>query len=433
MRDKKDLIGLNRSSLGNQLLALKDSVVKAPPAYNMDGLIAENKWTWLTKNLCSIWKARYVPYPFYSDHATNSGIFTIVKQPGEAVTVALISDWASDTPESQLIAQQCGTNDYSVHLGDTYYVGNDNEIAENFNTDQGGTWPYGTLGSFALMGNHEMYSSGQSFFTQLLPYMGAYQGDRDTPIQVQQAGFFCLENDYWRVIGLDTGYDSLCGFLGLSPNQNLDLTPEQKDWLTNTVQLNNDNRGIIILTHHQLFSAFEPEFPNPMNYISSIITPGRDVIWFFGHEHRFSVYGPNEMANGAKVFGRCIGHGGMPVELDKDGGIVAPNDPNNVANPVNRNLVIYDQRQREVIENNIPLGHNGYVILTLNDANLLISYFDDNGGTGDGRKILEESWTIDNFTGTLTGNSITDYTINGDQPANTQLSLFGNYLTDAIG
>jgi len=45
---------------------------------------------------------------------------------------------------------------------------------------------------------------------------------------------------------------------------------------------------------------------------------------------------------------------------------------------------------------------------------------------------LEENWTVDNTTGTLTGNSITDYTINGDQPADLQLSLFGNYLTDAI-
>ena len=432
MRDKKDLIGLSRSSLTNQMLALKDSIVKAPPAYNMDGLIAENKLAWLTKNLGSIWKARYVPYPVYADPATNNGIFRIQKQPGEPVTVALLSDWASDTAESQLIAQQTGVNDYSIHLGDTYYVGNDQEIAENFNTDQGGTWPYGTLGSFAMIGNHEMYSSGQSYFTQLLPYMGAYQNNSDTPAQVQQASFFCLENDYWRIIGLDTGYDSLTGFLGLTPNQNLDLTPEQKDWLTNTVQLNGDNRGIIILSHHQVFSAFEPEFPNPEAYISSLMAPGRDIIWFFGHEHWFSLYGANTMANGARVFGRCIGNSGMPVELYDDGGIVKPNNPNNVADPQNRNLVIYDQRQREVIDNNIPLGHNGYAILTLNDANLVISYFDDNGGTGSGRKILEENWTVDNTTGKLTGNSITDYTINGDQPANLQLSLFGNYLTDAI-
>jgi len=432
VRDKKDLVGLNRSSLGNQLLAVKDSIVKPPPAYNMDGLIAENKWAWLKRNLRNIWKSHYKPYPVYSDPANNNGIFTIPKQPGEPVTVALISDWASDTSESQLIAQQAGTNDYSVHLGDTYYVGNTQEIAENFNTDKGGTWPYGALGSFALIGNHEMYSSGQSYFTQLLPYMGAYKDNHDTPLQVQQASFFCLENEHWRIIGLDTGYDSLSGFFGLAPNQNLDLTPEQKDWLTNIVQLNNDKRGIILLSHHQVFSAFEAEFPNPMAYISSLISPGRDILWFFGHEHRFSVYGSNKMDNGAKVFGRCIGHGGMPVELDADGGILKPNDANNISNPTNRNLVIYDQRQREVIGNNIRLGHNGYVILTLNDANLVVSYFDDNGGTGDGRKILEENWTIDNTTGTLTGNSITDYTINGDQPAELQLSLFGNYLTDAI-
>jgi hypothetical protein len=36
------------------------------------------------------------------------------------VSIAILSDWASDTPESQLIAKQAGTNDYSIHLEDTF-------------------------------------------------------------------------------------------------------------------------------------------------------------------------------------------------------------------------------------------------------------------------------------------------------------------------
>ena len=43
----------------------------------------------------------------------------------------------------------------------------------------------------------------------------------------------------------------------------------------------------------------------------------REVIWLWGHEHRLAVYGKFQSKNGIKAFGRCIGHGGMPVELGK--------------------------------------------------------------------------------------------------------------------
>ena len=430
LRNQSELVGLNRSSLSNQLSAIGDSVAKPAPLYNMDGLVEENKLTWFLKNVCSVCQAKYTPYPVYT--GDNTGIFKIEKPSSEPVTIALLSDWASYTAESQLVAKQTGINDYSIHLGDTYYVGNDKEIAENFNTDQGGTWPYGTLGSFAMIGNHEMYSSGKSYFTQLLPYMGAYVPDQEKPVQVQQASFFTLENEYWRIVGLDTGYNSLTGLLGLTPNTDLDLTAEQKTWLQNTVRLSDDNRGIIILSHHQCFSAFESEFPKPAAYIASLLPAGRDIIWLWGHEHYFSVYGPNKMSNGGNLFARCIGNSGMPVELyTTDGGVKRPrnNDP---ASGENRNLVLYDSRKRQVLNGNIPLGYNGYLIMTLQANNMTITYFDDNNLAETSRKILEEKWTIDNTTGALTGTSINDFTINGDQPAELQLSLFGGYLSDAI-
>jgi hypothetical protein len=398
----------------------------------MNGLIAENKWAWFIKQIHTLFKARYKPYPVYKDPEVNNGIFKIKKPTGAPVTIALLSDWASDTPESQLIARQVGINDYSIHLGDTYYVGNDQEIAENFNTGHGGTWPYGTLGSFAMLGNHEMYSSGQSYFTQLLPYMGAYQKNQKKPVQVQRAGFFCLENDHWRIIGLDTGYDSLAGLFGFFQNKNLDLTPEQKDWLQNTVNINGDNRGIIFLTHHQPWSAFQEEFPKPAAFLSSIIVAGRDFLWFWGHEHWLAIYGPNKLPNGSNVYGRCIGNSGMPVELKVGGKIVQPKKQNDKANPANRHLIIYDRRHREVIDNNIPLGHNGYEILTLDGASLVVTYFDENNGNSKGRRILEEKWTIDIATGKLKGNSIKDYITKTGHPDKLNLSLFGDKLEDAI-
>jgi hypothetical protein len=430
MNDKTNLLNLGRTQVENQWHVLKTNSANVPPLYNSKGLIAENVLEWVVKNLGNIWQTPYTPYPSYTDPA-NNGIFKISKSSDITVTIALLADWASNTIECQKIAQQSGGNDYSIHLGDTYYVGNDQEIAENFDPDQGGTWPYGTLGSFAIPGNHEMYSGGKSYFTQLLPSMGVYQADIDDPVQVQQASFFCLENDYWRIIGLDTGYTSLKGITE-DDNTDLDLRPEQQDWLKNTINLSGDNRGIIVLSHHQCFSAFENEFLNPASTISNLMASGRNIIWLCGHEHWFSVYGPNTLANGVNIFCRCIGNGGMPVELDIEGGVKKPNDPNNVHNSVNRNLVFYDQRQREVLSNGIRLGHNGYALLTLQGNTAIISYCDDNFLNGDGRKILEEKWSIDTATGVLSGVSITDLTINGDQPAELQLSLFGDKAEDAI-
>ena len=389
----------------------------------MDGLTEENKWSWFFKNLANLGNSRYKPYPTYSD-PSNNGIFKIQNDPEALTTVAVLSDWASDTTESRHVAAQTGTNDYTIHLGDTYYVGNEKEIMANFYPENGGTWPYGTKGSFAMMGNHEMYSSGEAFFKKLLPRMGSY-GDQP---QVQQGAFFCLENDFWRIVGLDTGYQSLRGFLGLTPNENLDLTDEQKAWLTDIVKLNADNRGIIILSHHQCFSAFEKEFPNPAKFIASLLPAGRDVIWLWGHEHWFSVYGANRLDNGANVFGRCIGNSGMPVELKDSGENPKVPKSETIGDPVNRNLVLYDNRLREYIDATIPLGHNGYNILNLEGPKVTITYYDDNDMQPQSRKVLEEVWSIDTTTGKLTGESITDFTLASNFPFN----LFSDDLSLAI-
>ncbi len=434
MRDKTDLLGLHDTSpLTNNLKALSDSLSKPKPVYTMDGLISENRLAWIKNNISSIWRSRHSPYPTYDMPSVNNGIFKMQEPVSRPVSIAVLADWASDTPESQMIAGQAGIQDYSIHLGDTYYVGNAQEVRENFNTDESGSWPYGTYGSFSLPGNHEMYSGGEGFFNELLPFMGSYDGTNDKPVQPQQASFFCLENDYWRLIGLDTGYDSLTGFFGLTPNTNLDLLQVQKDWLTNIVKPGEDQRGLIILSHHQIFSAFEQEFSNPADFIASLIDPSRRIIWLMGHEHRLSIYGANALKNGAKAYSRCIGNGGMPVELNgEDGGLITPKDADNPGNPVNRNLTLYDQRQREVVNGTVPLGHNGYEILILDDANLTISYFDDNGGSGSGRKIIEEKWRIDTQTGQLTGISIEDLTNTADIPAEQQLTLFGDALMSAV-
>ncbi len=430
---QKDLVGLSRKSIVNQLIAVKDSIVKKAPDYDMRGLVDQNKWQWFFKQVWHLGNKHYA-YGSYAEPAVNDGIFRMVPasksatpgaslpgaplpaaMPG-ATTVALLSDWASSTAESMHIGALVGLQDYSIHLGDTYYIGNAKEIADNFSHVDGAAWPYGRHGSFALLGNHEMYSSGKPFFTELLPYMGSYAGGKVQ--RQQQASYFCLENEHWRIIGLDTGYNSLRGFLGLRANTRLKLTDQQMAWLRETVQPASDKRGIILLCHHPCFSAFEKdEFDSIIPQLASLLG-GRNVLWFWGHEHRLSFYGYNALggagvgaavSGGAAVpgcFARCIGHGGMPVEIGEFNlkGATA-------TDKANRNLVFYDKRVRETIAGNIALGHNGYVILEFRAQDLAIKYFDDSFVDAHGARspIVEERWVVDTATGALTGKGITPF------------------------
>ncbi len=117
-KKKSELVNLSRSSIVNQLKAVKDSVIHLPPNNNMHGLTDENKWTWFFKSLAHLGNTHY-PYQHYNKPDENNGIFPMIGKTDGPVTVALLSDWASDTAESQLIAQLTGKQDYSIHLGDT--------------------------------------------------------------------------------------------------------------------------------------------------------------------------------------------------------------------------------------------------------------------------------------------------------------------------
>jgi hypothetical protein len=414
---QQDLVGLSHKSIVNQLLAVKESVVKRAPDYNMHGLVDQNKLAWFFKQVGHLGNRHY-PYQSYLQPSVNNGIFRMEAGAAGPTTVALLADWASSTPESTLIGGLAAGQDYSIHLGDTYYIGNSKEISDNFNDTVGGPWPYGTRGSFAMLGNHEMYSSGKPFFTELLPYMGIMSAGKEP--QRQEASFFCLENDHWRIIALDTGYDALKGLLGLTPNAGLKIQPQEMDWLTNIVRPGKDNRGIILLSHHQCYSAFEPyEFQAILPQIGSLLGQ-RDVLWFWGHEHRLSFYGYNSMGPGLGCFSRCIGHGGMPVELG-----AFKTKSASAKDPANRNLVMYDERPRATIDSNIALGHNGYVILELDGPGLAVKYYDDSFVDAQGARspIAEERWSVDMATGVLKGESIKDHANLTHFQSNIQLAI----------
>ncbi len=393
MKEQKDLVGLSRIPIVNQYHAIKQ--IERSPTNRLIDLITKNKLVWFFKSLPALLRKNH-PYKTYSDLSPNNGVFTMDNGIENEVNIALLSDWASDTQESHDIAHMVGDVDYSIHLGDTYYIGNCEEIKDNFDREIG-TWPYGRFGSFAMLGNHEMYSGGEYYFTNLLGNMGVWGNFGHDK---QEASIFCLENDYWRIIGLDTGYDSL-GLLNLLPKYKLKLNDYQVDWLKNTVDLKNDKRGIILLSHHQYLSAFDDEYQEFGKQIAEIIGPGKSILWFWGHEHRLAIYGKNQLPDGPVFFARCIGNSGMPVEVDKK------------VQRVDRNLVLYDARVRNNLGDGVSIGFNGYVGLKLKEENLVVNYYDDGNLPGmGGRLILTESWSVDNSSGQLKGININHVPLN---------------------
>jgi hypothetical protein len=173
---------------------------------------------------------------------------------------------------------------YSIHLGDVYYVGDDAEVGQNFlgiknpdNDFEPCLWPPGSRGSFALNGNHEMYALGYAYFENMLPTLGVNVAGKAIG---QNATYFCLENDHWRIIAVDTGYNSIgWPVLEYIFPPNCALRPELIDWLRNVVRPRKDDpRGIIILGHHQVYSCYDNWYPKQARQLAEFFCWPRAVV-----------------------------------------------------------------------------------------------------------------------------------------------------------
>ncbi len=337
-------------------------------------------------------------FAFYKPGDADRGIYPLSSALDESrsdapLKVSLAGDWASGTRDAQEIAQaiEAGNPDFTIHLGDIYYVGTKKEVRENM---LGGKtlWPMGRLGGFALNANHEMYARGKAYFKHLLPRLGL-RAPADTTPQGQKASFFCLRNDHWLIIGLDTGYYSVgTPVLEKIFKPSGKLHRKQMEWLRNDVRLQEDRqRGVILVSHHQYYSQFEAYYERPARQLSRLLD--RPVLWFWGHEHRLAIYGQHATRKGVlAAYGRCLGHGGLPIE---DIGDEPENDRKHQVG-----LVLYDRRrQREIGYRDTPVGYNGYANLIFEGDRLTVEYWDTQA------LLLEEVWEVAD-DGVLRGVSI---------------------------
>jgi hypothetical protein len=372
----------------------------------------------IKKKLINGFKILFGQRPPRYKEGGDSGVYELETAPGsDSITIALFGDWGTYTNAANLLAKRARdinspnpesddsievTTDYTIHLGDTYFTGSDDEIDQCFNPEHK-IWTYGRFGSFAMLGNHEMYSHATHYYKDLLDdWMGARRSGQR--VRKQAYSYFCLQNDFWKIIALDTGTDSPSSSIKpgdqLRGNLALELREDQLKWLKQEVKLGQDqNKGIILLSHHEPWGAFKrAEFPEPAKQLAdaSLIGRERRVLWFWGHEHYLSMYRCNIEENRIKAFGRCIGHAGMPVELDKM-----------VIKEENRGkdyLVLYDRRLRRIADNRqrTKLGFNGFAFLTLQGATATIDYYDNHTDSAK-RKIITETWKAENGSLVATG------------------------------
>jgi hypothetical protein len=360
---------------------------------------------------------RRVPFPDPSRAPHRS----IYPDPRPTVTFGVAGDWASGTDEAFVAARGLAhpLPDYTIHLGDVYFVGDRAEIDTNFLGRQSRRyryayqtvkWPIGLRGAFALNGNHEMYANGHAYFNHLLPAIGLIDpppananshNHRNQPTPHprtlgQGCSFFCLELDRWLIVAVDTGYNSR----GLPFISQLDpfYTPWLRriqnalkpscslpgplfHWLHDEVRplIHADPasppRGVILLSHHQPFSAFPDEFAfeTPAAQIHNAL--GIDTaIWFWGHEHRLAGYDLGGIGP-LKVHGRCLGHGGMPVATVAQ--VPTPNVP---LPPIIATgtppLRFLDNRAYQTNPDGSVFGWNGYLKLSITGDTVSARYFD---------------------------------------------------------
>jgi hypothetical protein len=288
-----------------------------------------------------------IPYRSGGDYVLD------VNLPQKA-TVALFADWGTGTQTAiDLLAQIARKKpDMVFHLGDIYYSGTDTEMRSRFLDICRQLLNSTPL--FSLSGNHDMYSGGAGYYW-LVDQLG------------QQASYFCVRNANWQFLAMDTGYNDFDPFT-VSSNVTR-LTNEEALWQQTKIREGRDKKlRTILLSHHPLFSAFDPIGQEAVNNL--LLSQFQDCLpdveaWFWGHEHRLSIFAPY---SGLRR-GRCIGCAAIPVFVEANSSMpkypvpLLP-DPNNSGQPI-------------TLGNNGMVYNHAYAIVELNGPTARVTYYQD--------------------------------------------------------
>jgi hypothetical protein len=233
-------------------------------------------------------------------------------------TVAIVADWGTGMGDALALMRQVASfrPDVILHLGDIYYSGTVSETGGHFldvvAQAYQGVGPVPPV--LTLSGNHDRYSGGQGYYSAL---------DRQGLVKTS---FFCLRNDWWQLLAMDTGLHDWDPFTVASNVTYLE--PSEVAWHQDKLENSGQGvdpssgnrtgrRGTILLSHHQLFSETgvgeDPDGARlavnlPLLDAFSKWFPGV-AWWFWGHEHDLKAYQPYA----GLQRGRCVGASAVPV------------------------------------------------------------------------------------------------------------------------
>lgn len=219
--------------------------------------------------------------------------------------VGILGDWGTGLDDARELLRSMMTRDprpdVLIHLGDIYYAGTPEECDANFARvitevfdevlGKGKRIPV-----FTIPGNHDYYSFAHGYFEMVTGLNAGTDA-------VQHASYFCLrtEDDGWQFLGMDSSYHDA------NPKNQVDawyagpwLEASEKAWHRD--KLNNFEGATILLSHHQLFSAYSRingrlSEQNAVPYKNTFLyetfkpyLPNKVAAWLWGHEHNLVLY-----------------------------------------------------------------------------------------------------------------------------------------------
>jgi hypothetical protein len=188
-----------------------------------------------------------------------------------------------------------------------------------------------------------MYAGGKPYYA-LIDMLG------------QPASYFCLRNDQWQFVALDTGLKDANPVF----HRGTSLQETEVTWLKDRVAQAN-GRKTLLLSHHPLFSAYEKIAGhainrNPFAQVKDVLS--QVTAWFWGHEHDLIIY--KRFPDASNVLGRCLGHGAIPVD---------------VSERISRKAAVPVEDIKLATTQTGNLFQNGYVLLNLRESTAEVTYY----------------------------------------------------------
>ena len=165
------------------------------------------------------------------------------------------------------------------------------------------------------------------------------------------SSFFSLVNTHWKILGLDSAWEDHA------------LVEPQPDWIRDELK-GAGRRKTMLLSHHQLFSAYEKVDDELPAAAAPILAQHPVTSWFWGHEHRCVLYSAHQNVG----FPRCLGNGGIPVYMSH-------NETDPYVPPAT-----YEYRR--FIQNGLERwALFGFAVLDFDGPKIDVRYIDEDGAT----------------------------------------------------